>query len=94
MDFYKSEMDFIDDYRFIETDFAPKSMSSFVLDFSTSLNKKSHITKSITIFPNPTSDIIYFFGSDAEIQCSVFSISGKKLFEQTVPHEKSLIYQN
>jgi O-glycosyl hydrolase len=90
MDFYKSEMDFIDNYRFIETDFAPKSISSFVLDFSTSLNKKSHITKPITIFPNPTSGIIYFFGSDAEIQCSVFSISGKKLFEKTVPNEKSL----
>jgi O-glycosyl hydrolase len=58
MDFYKSEMDFIDNYRFIETDFAPKSISSFVLDFSTSLNKKSHITKPITIFPNPTSGII------------------------------------
>ena len=90
MDFYKSEMDFIDDYRFIETDFAPKSISSFVLDFSTYLNKKSHIIKPITIFPNPTYDIISFNGSDAEIQCSVFSISGKKLFEQTIPHEKSL----
>ena len=90
LDFYKSEVDFIDDYRFIETDFAPKSISSFVLDFSTSLNKNSRTIKPITIFPNPTSDIIYFFGSDAEIQCSVFSISGKKLFEQTVPHEKSL----
>ena len=90
MDFFKSEIDFIDDYRFIETDFAPKSMSSFVLDFSTSLNKKSQKIKPITIFPNPTTDIIYFFGTDTDIHCSVFSISGKKLFEQTVPHEKSL----
>ena len=90
LDFFKSEIDFIDDYRFIETDFAPKSMSSFVLDFSTSLNKKSQKIKPITIFPNPTTDIIYFFGTDTDIHCSVFSISGKKLFEQTLTHEKSL----
>jgi hypothetical protein len=44
----------------------------------------------ITIFPNPTSGLIFFSGSDAQVKCSVFSISGKKLFEQTVSNEKSL----
>ena len=37
-----------------------------------------------------TSGLIYFTGDDSEIQCSVFSISGKKLFKQTISNGKSL----
>ena len=36
-----------------------------------------------------TSGLIYFTGDDSEIQCSVFSISAKKLFKQTISNGKS-----
>ena len=90
LDFNKTEVDFIDAHRFIETDFTAKSISSFVFDFSSTLSKESQEINPITIFPNPTSGLIFFSGSNTEVQCSVFAISGKKLFEQTVSYGKSL----
>ncbi len=90
LDFYKSEIDVIADHRYIETDLTPKSINSFVFDLSETLRQQLQEVKPITIFPNPTSGHIFFSGSDTQIQCSVFSITGKKLFEQTVSNEKSL----
>ena len=90
LDFNKTEIDVIDNHRFIETDLTPKSISSFVFDLSSTLRKQSQEIEPITIFPNPTSGLIFFSGSDSEIKCSVFSISGKKLFEQTVSIENKL----
>ena len=52
--------------------------------------KKSQEIEPITIFPNPTSGLIFFSGINAQVQCSVFSISGKKLFEQKLSKEKNL----
>ena len=90
IDFQKSEIDVIADQRYIETDLTPKSINSFVFDLSATLRQQLQEVKPITIFPNPTSGHIFFSGSDTQIQCSVFSITGKKLFEQTVSNEKSL----
>ena len=90
LDFNNSEVDVIDNHRFIETDFTPNSISSFVFNLSSTLRKQSQGIEPITIFPNPTSGLIYFSGNDSEIQCSVFSISGKKLFRQTISNGKSL----
>tara|TARA_A100001015_G_scaffold32154_1_gene35740 strand:- start:322 stop:1419 length:1098 start_codon:yes stop_codon:yes gene_type:complete len=90
LDFYKSEIDVIADHRYIETDLTPKSINSFVFDLSSTLLQQSKEIEPITIFPNPTSGLIFFSGSDTQVQCSVFSITGKKLFEQTVSKEKSL----
>ena len=90
LDFYKKENNVIDDHRYIETDLSPKSISSFVFNLSSTLNKKSEKIRSITVFPNPTSGPIFFSGIDTEIKCSVFSIHGKKIFEQTVSNEKNL----
>jgi hypothetical protein len=90
LDFYKSEIDVIHDHRYIETDLTSKSINSFVFDLSSTLRKHSKEIEPITIFPNPTSGLIFFSGSDTQVQCLVFSISGKKLFEQTVSKEKSL----
>lgn len=90
LDFYKSEIDVIHDHRYIETDLTPKSINSFVFDLSSTLLQQLQEVKPITIFPNPTSGLIFFSVSDAQVKCSVFSISGKKLFEQTVYNEKSL----
>jgi hypothetical protein len=90
LDFYKSEIDAINQNRFIETDLTPKSISSFVFNLSSTLRNQSEEIEPVTIFPNPTSGLIFFSGSDSEIKCSVFSISGKKLFEQTVPNENKL----
>ena len=90
LDFYKSEIDAIDQNRFIETDLTPKSISSFVFNLSSTLHNQSEEIKPVTIFPNPTSGLIFFSGSDSEIKCSVFSVTGKKLFEQTVPNENKL----
>jgi O-glycosyl hydrolase len=90
LDFYKSEIDAIDQNRFIKTDLTPKSISSFVINLSSTLRNQSEEIEPVTIFPNPTSGLIFFSGSDSEIKCSVFSITGKKLFEQTVPNENKL----
>ena len=90
LDFNNSEVDVIDNHRFLETDFPPNSISSFVFNLSSTLRKQSQGIEPITIFPNPTSGLIYFSGNDSEIQCSVFSISGKKLFKQTISNGKSL----
>ena len=90
LDFNKTEIDVIDNHRFIETELTPKSISSFVFDLSATLPKQSHEIEPITIFPNPTSGLIFFSGSESEIKCSVFSISGKKLFEKTVSIENKL----
>jgi O-glycosyl hydrolase len=90
LDFYKSEIDAIDQNRFIKTDLTPKSISSFVFNLSSTLRNQSEEIEPVTIFPNPTSGLIFFSGSDSEIKCSVFSITGKKLFEQTVPNENKL----
>jgi O-glycosyl hydrolase len=90
LDFYKSEIDAINQNRFIETDLTPKSISSFVFNLSSTLRNQSEEIEPVTIFPNPTSGLIFISGSDSEIKCSVFSISGKKLFEQTVPNENKL----
>ncbi len=90
LNFYKSEVNVNNDHRYIETDFTPKSISSFVFDFSSSLHQQSQEIKLITIFPNPTTGLIFFSGIDTEIRCSVFSITGKKLFEQTVSNENNL----
>ena len=90
LDFYKKENNVIDDHRYIETDLSPKSISSFVFNLSPTLNKQSEEIRSITVFPNPTSGPIFFSGIDTEIKCSVFSIHGKKIFEQTVSNEKNL----
>ena len=90
LDFNNSEVDVIDNHRFIETDFTPNSISSFVFNLSSTLPKQSQGIEPIMIFPNPTSGLIYFSGNDSEIQCSVFSISGKKLFRQTISNGKSL----
>ena len=57
---------------------------------SSTLRKKSQEIEPITIFPNPTSGLIFFSGINAQVQCSVFSISGKKLFEQKLSKEKNL----
>ena len=90
LDFNNSEVDVVDNHRYIETDFTPNSISSFVFNLSSTLRKQSQGIEPITIFPNPTSGLIYFSGNDSEIQCSVFSISGKKLFRQTISNGKSL----
>jgi O-glycosyl hydrolase len=90
LDFYKSEIDAINQNRFIETDLTPKSISSFVFNLSSTLHNQSEEIEPVTIFPNPTSGLIFISGSDSEIKCSVFSITGKKLFEQTVPNENKL----
>ena len=90
LDFNNSDVDVVDNHRFIETDFTPNSISSFVFNLSSTLRKQSQGIEPITIFPNPTSGLIYFSGNDSEIQCSVFSISGKKLFRQTISNGKSL----
>jgi hypothetical protein len=90
LDFNNSEVDVIDNHRFIETDFTPNSISSFVFNLSSTLPIQSQGIEPIMIFPNPTSGLIYFSGNDSEIQCSVFSISGKKLFRQTISNGKSL----
>ena len=90
LDFNNSEVDVIDNHRFLETEFPPNSISSFVFNLSSTLRKQSQGIEPITIFPNPTSGLIYFSGNDSEIQCSVFSISGKKLFRQTISNGKSL----
>ena len=90
LDFNNSEVDVVDNHRFIETDFTPNSISSFVFNLSSTLRKQSQGIEPITIFPNPTSGLIYFSNNDSEIQCSVFSISGKKLFRQTISNGKSL----
>lgn len=90
LDFNNSEVNVIDNHRFIETDFTPNSISSFVINLSSAFRKQSQEIEPITIFPNPTSGLIYFAGDDSEIRCSVFSISGKKLFKQTISNGKSL----
>ena len=90
LDFNKTENNIIDDHRYIETDLSPKSISSFVFNLSSTLNKKSEKIRSITVFPNPTSGPIFFSGIDTEIKCSVFSIYGKKIFEKTVSIENNL----
>ena len=54
------------------------------------MNKQSQEIETITIFPNPTSGLIFLSGSYSEIKCSVFSISGKQLFQQTISNEKDL----
>ena len=90
LDFNNSDVNVNDNHRFIETDFTPNSISSFVFNLSSILRKQSQEIEPITIFPNPTSGHIYFAGDDSEIQCSVFSISGKKLFKQTISNGKSL----
>ena len=90
LDFYKKENNVIDDHRYIETDLSPKSISSFVFNLSSTLNKKSEKIRSITVFPNPTSGPIFFSGIDNEIKCSVLSIHGKKIFEKTVSVENNL----
>ena len=65
LNFNKTEIDVIDNHRFIETDLTPKSISSFVFDLSSTLNKQSQEIEPITIFPNPTSGLIYFLVSDS-----------------------------
>ncbi|MEC8090906.1 MAG: T9SS type A sorting domain-containing protein [Bacteroidota bacterium] len=90
LDFHKSEIDIINDHRYIEIDLTPKSINSFVFDFSESLLQQLKEVNPTKIFPNPTSGLIFFSETDVEVKCSVFSISGKKLFEQTVSNEKSL----
>ena len=90
LDFDNSEIDVIDNHRYLETDLTPKSINSFVFDLSSTLLQSLQEVDPITVFPNPTSGLIFFSGSDAQVKCSVFSISGKKLFEQTVSNEKSL----
>ena len=90
LDFNKTEINVTDNHRFIETDLNPKSINSFVFDLSSTLLQQLWEVKPITIFPNPTSGLIFFSGIDTQVKCSVFSISGKKLFEKTVSNEKSL----
>ena len=90
LNFNKTEIDVIDNHRYIETDLTRKSISSFVFDLSSTLNKQSQEIEPITIFPNPTSGLIFLSGSYSEIKCSVFSISGKQLFQQTISNEKDL----
>jgi O-glycosyl hydrolase len=90
LDFNKTEIDVTDNHRFIETDLTPKSINSFVFDLSSTLLHQVWEVKPITIFPNPTSGLIFFSGIDTQVKCLVFSISGKKLFEKTVSNEKSL----
>ena len=90
LDFNKTENNVIDDHRYIETDLSPMSISSFVFNLSSTLNKKSEKIRSITAFPNPTSGPIFFSGIDTEIKCSVFSIYGKKIFEKTISIENNL----
>ena len=90
LDFNKTENNVIDDHRYIETDLSPMSISSFVFNLSSTLNKQSEKIRSITVFPNPTSGPIFFSGIDNEIKCSVLSIHGKKIFEKTVSVENNL----
>ena len=84
------EVDVIDNHRFIETDFTPNSISSFVFNLSSTLRKNSQEIKPITIFPNPTSGLIFISGNDTQVKCSVFSMTGKKLFEQKISNENKL----
>jgi len=90
LDFNKTEIDVIDNHRYIETDLTRKSISSFVFDLSSTMNKQSQEIETITIFPNPTSGLIFLSGNYSEIKCSVFSVSGKQLFQQTISNEKDL----
>ena len=85
-----STVDFINTDTYFEGEFASMSMNSYVFDLSSSMSKQSLEIEPITIFPNPTSGLISFSGIDTEIKCSIFSISGKKLFEQTVSNENKL----
>ena len=90
LDFNNSEVEVIENHRFIETDFTPNSISSFVFNLSSTLRKNSQEIKPITIFPNPTSGVIYISGGDTQILCSVFSMTGKKLFEQKISNGNNL----
>ena len=90
LDFNNSEVDVIDYHRFIETDFTPNSITSFVFNLSSTLNEQYKEIKPITIFPNPTSGLIFISGNDTQVQCSVFSMTGKKLFEQKISNENKL----
>ena len=90
LDFNNSEVDVIDNHRFIETDFTSNSITSFVFNLSSTLNKQSQEIKPIRIFPNPTSGLIFISGNDTQVQCSVFSMTGKKLFEQKISNENTL----
>ena len=90
LDFHMSTVDFINTDTYFEGEFASMSMNSYVFDLSSSMSKQSLEIEPITIFPNPTSGLISFSGIDTEIKCSIFSISGKKLFEQTVSNENKL----
>jgi O-glycosyl hydrolase len=65
LDFYKSEIDAIDQNRFIKTDLTPKSISSFVFNLSSTLRNQSEEIEPVTIFPNPTSGLIFISGSDS-----------------------------
>ena len=90
LDFFKSEIEVINDHRYIETDLTQKSINSLVFNLSSTLRQHLQEVEPTMIFPNPTSGLIFFSGCDTQVQCSVFSISGKKLFEQKVSNEKSL----
>ena len=89
LNFNKTEIDVIDNHRYIETDLTRKSISSFVFDLSSTLNKQSQEIEPITIFPNPTSGLIFLSGSYSEIKCSVFLFLENNYFNKQFQMKKT-----
>ena len=90
IDFVQTAIDYVDSSRYFETSLTPKSLSSFIFETSTTLNKNLNKMSSISIYPNPTNGLIFFKGNYDEIHCSIYSLTGKKLFDYKVFNGKGL----
>ena len=54
----------------------------YFLDYSSALNNKGFLSFNLSIYPNPSSDILYINGADKELYAKVTDLSGKQVIRE------------